>query len=87
MSDKVKKIYYTVGEAAKDIGIYGSKIRYWDDEYNVIKDRTKGNLRKITVKELMLLHKIHTLTKFMNSTGVKAVLEGDIQLKVNPEIL
>jgi DNA-binding transcriptional MerR regulator len=85
---ETKKIHYTVSEAAKDVGVATSAIRFWDDEYGIIKTRTpKGNSRKITIKELMVLHKIKTLGKFMNKNGIKAVLDGDIQIKVNPEIL
>ena len=88
MSDEIKRVYYTVGEAAEDLGEATSAVRYWDDEYGIIKTRKeKGNKRQITVKELMTLHKIKTLTKFMNKDGIKAVLAGDIQIKVNPDLL
>ena len=87
MSDEIQKVYYSVSEAAEDVGVLTSAIRFWDDEYDVIKKRTKTNARQITVNELMLFHKIKTLAKFMNKYGVQAVLDGDIQIKVNPDIL
>ena len=88
MKEEIEKVYYTVREAAKDVGVAPSSIRFWDEEYGIIKARkSSNNSRKITVKELMLFHKVKTLRKFMNKDGVKAVLDGDIQIKVNPEIL
>ena len=88
MEHETEKVYYTVMEAADDVGVLPSSIRFWDDKYDVISKRSnKGNRRQITPKELLVFHKINTLMKFMNNDGVGHVLKGDIKIQVNPEIL
>jgi DNA-binding transcriptional MerR regulator len=87
MNDEIERVYYTVQQAAEDVGVQGSKIRFWDDQCDIIKKRNDKNNRKISVKELLVFHKIKTLRRFMTMNGVKAVLEGDVQIKVNPDIL
>lgn len=87
MSEEIDRKYYSVQQAAEDVGVAKSKLRYWDDEYNIVNKRNQADARKITVKELLVFHKVKTLRKFMNKRGVQAVLDGDIQIQVNPKLL
>ena len=87
MSAEIEKVYYNVKEAAKDVGVTPSNIRYWDDRYHIVEKRGKNDKRFISVKELLVFHKINTLRKFMNLDGIDAVLRGDINIQINKELL
>ena len=59
-----EKIYYSIGEVSKIIGISTSKIRFWEKEFDSIKPKKnkKGN-RIFNKKELNKLKLIHHLLK------------------------
>ena len=62
-----EKIYYSIGEVSKIIGISTSKIRFWEKEFDSIKPKKnkKGN-RIFNKKELNKLKLIHHLLKEKN---------------------
>ena len=62
--DTDEKIYYSIGEVSKIIGISTSKIRFWEKEFDSIKPKKnkKGN-RIFNKKELNKLKLIHHLLK------------------------
>jgi len=77
-----EKIYYSIGEVSKIIGISTSKIRFWEKEFDSIKPKKnkKGN-RIFNKKELNKLKLIHHLLKEKKYTidGAKK------KMRKNPE--
>ncbi len=80
--DTNEKIYYSIGEVSKIIGISTSKIRFWEKEFDSIKPKKnkKGN-RIFNKKELNKLKLIHHLLKEKKYTidGAKK------KMRKNPE--
>ena len=80
--DTDEKIYYSIGEVSKIIGISTSKIRFWEKEFDSIKPKKnkKGN-RMFNKKELNKLKLIHHLLKEKKYTidGAKK------KMRKNPE--
>ncbi len=58
---QIEKIYFTVGEVADKLDIYGSKIRFWLDELEIPIRRNHKGERKFTVENVKLLEKIKEL--------------------------
>ena len=77
-----EKIYYSIGEVSKIIGISTSKIRFWEKEFDSIKPKKnkKGN-RIFNKKELNKLKLINHLLKEKKYTidGAKK------KMRKNPE--
>ena len=77
-----EKIYYSIGEVSKIIGISTSKIRFWEKEFDSIKPKKnkKGN-RIFNKKEINKLKLIHHLLKEKKYTidGAKK------KMRKNPE--
>lgn len=80
--DTDEKIYYSIGEVSKIIGISTSKIRFWEKKFDSIKPKKnkKGN-RIFNKKELNKLKLIHHLLKEKKYTidGAKK------KMRKNPE--
>ena len=73
------KYYYSIGEVAKMFGFTTSMIRYWENEFDVLRPRKnkKGN-RLFTQRDVRYVHMIYHLTKVKGYTlaGAKmAVME------------
>jgi DNA-binding transcriptional MerR regulator len=62
---KVEKVYWTMGEAKKIIGVTRSAIRYWMHEFDIRAKRNKGSHRQLTAENIKILLKI----KFMQDEG------------------
>lgn len=77
-----EKRYYKIGEVAKAFGVNTSLIRFWENEFEVLKPKKnkKGN-RLFTPLDLQNLKLIHHLVKEKGFT-----LEGARKkMKENPE--
>jgi DNA-binding transcriptional MerR regulator len=76
---KIEKIYYTIGETAKILNVPVSTVRFWENEFNILKPtkNKKGN-RLFTPQDLKNLKIIHKLIKEegMTLSGVKKRLTG-----------
>ena len=61
---KIEKIYYTIGEVAKIFKVNTSLIRFWENEFEIIKPHKnkKGN-RLFTPKDIENFHLIYHLVK------------------------
>jgi DNA-binding transcriptional MerR regulator len=80
--DLPDKRYYKIGEVAKAFGVNTSLIRFWENEFDVLKPKKnkKGN-RLFTPEDLENLKMIYFLVKEKGFT-----LEGaKNKLKENPE--
>jgi len=79
---ELNKLYYTIGEVAKMFDVNVSLIRYWENEFDILKPKKnkKGN-RLFTPKDIDNLHLIYHLVKEKRLT-----LEGaKIKLKENKD--
>ena len=80
------KLYYTIGEVAKIFDVNTSLIRYWENEFNIIKPKKnkKGN-RMFTNKDIDNFHLIFHLVKERGMTlkGAKLKLKENKDDTVN----
>jgi DNA-binding transcriptional MerR regulator len=79
---KIEKIYYSIGEVAEMFKLNTSHIRYWENEFDILKPKKnkKGN-RFFTKEDLKNLHLIYHLVKEkgMTLSGVKQKLKENIE--------
>ena len=72
------KYYDSIGEVAKIFGVSTSMIRYWENEFEVLRPRKnkKGN-RLFTQRDVRYVHMIYHLTKVKGYTlaGAKMALK------------
>ena len=76
------KLYYSIGEVAKMFNVNVSLIRYWENQFSILKPKKnkKGN-RLFTPRDIDNLHMIYHLVKER-----KLTLEGaKLKLKENKE--
>ncbi|PZD78696.1 MerR family transcriptional regulator [Mesonia sp. K7] len=59
-----EKLYYSIGEVAKAFDVNTSLIRYWENEFDILKPKknAKGN-RKFTPEDIKNLEFIYHLVK------------------------
>lgn len=64
MENNTEKLYYQIGEVAEMFNVKTSLIRYWENEFDVIKPykNKKGN-RQFTQKDIDNFHLIYHLVK------------------------
>ncbi|MCS7085468.1 MAG: MerR family transcriptional regulator [Bacteroidia bacterium] len=75
----VEKRYYTIGEAARELGVKPSVLRFWEQEFEQLKvQKSAGGRRVYSRKQMELLKKIHFLLRDMKYTikGAKEKLES-----------
>lgn len=75
---KIEKLYYSIGEVAKMFGVNTSLIRYWENEFDIIKPRrNKKQNRLFTKEDIDNFHLIYHLVKERGMTlkGAKAKLK------------
>jgi len=81
-TENLNKLYYSIGEVAEMFNVNVSLIRYWENEFNILKPKKnkKGN-RMFTPKDIDNLHLIYHLVKERRLT-----LEGaKLKLKENKD--
>ncbi len=75
----IEKLYYSIGEVAEMLNIPVSTVRFWENEFNILKPmkNKKGN-RLFTAGDIKNLRIIHHLLKEegMTLAGVKKRLSG-----------
>jgi len=77
---ELNKLYYTIGEVANMFNVNVSLVRYWENEFDILKPKKnkKGN-RLFTPKDIDNMHLIYHLVKEKRLT-----LQGaKIKLKEN----
>jgi len=76
---KIEKLYYSIGETAEMIGVAVSTIRFWENEFDVLRPmkNKKGN-RMFTPADIKNLRIIHHLLREEGMTlqGAKKRLSG-----------
>lgn len=77
---KIEKLYYSIGEVSKMLGVPISTVRFWENEFAVLKPmkNKKGN-RMFTASDIKNLMIIHRLVKEegMTLSGVRRKLDGN----------
>jgi DNA-binding transcriptional MerR regulator len=80
VSEKTSKLYYSIGEVSKMFDVNTSLIRFWENEFSVIKPKKnkKGN-RLFTKKDVDNFHLIYHLVKERGYTleGAKKKLRSN----------
>lgn len=75
----IEKLYYSIGEAAKMLNVPVSTVRFWENEFDILKPmkNKKGN-RMFTPDDIRNLKIIHHLLKEEGMTipGVRKRLSG-----------
>jgi DNA-binding transcriptional MerR regulator len=91
---KIEKLYYSIGEVAEMLDVPVSTVRFWENEFEVLKPmkNKKGN-RLFTKADIKNLRIIHHLVKEegMTLTGVKKRLavkwdETDYKYEINESL-
>jgi DNA-binding transcriptional MerR regulator len=91
---KVEKLYYSIGEVAEMMGVPISTIRFWENEFDILKPmkNKKGN-RLFTPMDIKNLRIIHHLVKDegMTLSGAKKRLsekwdETDYKFEINESL-
>ena len=76
---EIKKLFYSIGEVSKILNVNVSLIRFWDNEFDIIKPKKnkKGN-RLFSENDLKNIKIIHHLLKNNGFTikGAKKVLKS-----------
>ncbi|HLN56213.1 MAG TPA: MerR family transcriptional regulator [Bacteroidales bacterium] len=79
---KVEKLYYSIGEVSEILDVPVSTVRFWDNEFDILKPmkNKKGN-RLFTQNDMKNLKIIHHLLKEegMTLSGVKKRLSGKFE--------
>jgi DNA-binding transcriptional MerR regulator len=75
----IEKLYYSIGETSRMLGVPVSTIRFWENEFDILKPmkNKKGN-RMFTQSDIRNLRIIHRLLKEEGMTlpGAKKRLSG-----------
>ena len=75
----IEKLFYSIGEVAEILGVPVSTVRFWENEFDILKPRKnkKGN-RLFMPGDLRTLRIIHNLVKVrgMTLSGAKRQLGG-----------
>lgn len=82
---KLEKEYYSIGETAKMLQVNTSLLRFWENEFSILKPyKNKKGDRYFSKKDILIIQEIYHLTKEKGYTlqGAKAALkrkdsEGD----------
>lgn len=91
---KIEKLYYSIGEVAEMLEVPVSTVRFWDNEFDVLKPmkNKKGN-RLFTQNDLKNIRIIHHLLKEegMTLSGVKKRMsakweETDYKYEINESL-
>ncbi len=63
--EKPKKLYYSIKEVAREIGVAESTLRYWETEFPQLKPKTvsANKVRQYTEKDIDELRVIYNLIK------------------------
>ncbi len=76
IQDEIKKIYWSISEVATLFKVYPSKIRFYEDEFNIKVRKNKRGNRQFTKVNIELIGYIISLSKNMKLCGVKLIIEG-----------
>ena len=79
--DDKEKLYYSIGETSKMFDLPVSTLRYWENEFDIIKPRkNKKGDRFFSKNDISIIRTIHYLTKVKGYTlkGAKEALRTNL---------
>lgn len=79
--DDKDKLYYSIGETSKMFDLPISTLRYWENEFDMLKPRkNKKGDRFFSKNDISIIRTIHYLTKVKGYTlkGAKDALKGNM---------
>lgn len=65
---KTEKVYWTISEVAKMIGVNKSNIRFWEGEFEWLKPKKRNGKRKFTKEDIEILKSINLLVNELGMT-------------------
>jgi len=84
--DSKEKLYYSIGETAKLFNLPVSTLRYWENEFDVLRPhKNKKGDRFFTKNDIALIRTIHYLTKVKGYTlqGAKDALKHNFMVEAD----
>lgn len=83
---QLSKLYYSIGELSRLLGVNASLLRFWEKEFQFVisKKNAKGN-RLYSVKEIEKINRIYLLVKIEGYTieGAKKALKSKEKISVS----
>lgn len=79
--EEKEKLYYSIGETASMFNIPVSTLRYWENEFDILKPhKNKKGDRYFSKNDIALIRTIHYLTKIKGYTlkGAKEAMKKDL---------
>ena len=79
IEDFPNKLYYTIAEVADDVGVEQSALRFWENEFDVLKPkRDPRGKRQYTKKDVLTVRQIYDLVKIegLSLEGAKAKIKN-----------
>ncbi len=83
MDDEIEKLYFSIGDVSKKLGVTIPQIRFWEKEFIQLKPaKSLGGTRKFTHKDIEIIKVIYVLIKEQGYTidGAKEKLKNDSKL-------
>ena len=77
---KTPKLYYSIGEVSKEIGVEAYVLRYWESEFHQLRPRKNSSGRRIYTKDdLELVRQIYDLLRVKKYTleGARQALKDE----------
>ncbi len=78
--DTITKLYYSIGEVAKLVGVETHVLRYWENEFPLLNPRkNNAGRRTYTRKDLEVAYRIYELLRVNKYTlaGARQILENE----------
>ncbi len=67
--NKTPKLYYSIGEVSKEVGVEAYVLRYWESEFHQLSPRKNSSGRRIyTQNDLRLVRQIYYLLRVKKYT-------------------
>lgn len=77
---KTPKLYHSIGEVSKEVGVEAYVLRYWESEFPQLRPRKNSSGRRIyTNEDLKLVRRIYDLLRVRKYTleGARQALKGE----------
>ena len=75
---ETKKLYWTINEVAKMVGVNATTLRYWEDKFPRLRPKVKGPslVRQYTEADIEYIKKIYSLVRGFRADAARKVLEA-----------
>lgn len=83
--EKTERLYYSIGEVAKDLDLTLATLRFWESEFSQVKPfKNKRGVRYYKKEDIEIIKQIHYLTKTCGFTleGAKAQMKTNSQSEI-----